>query len=261
MQRHSNITLGIIFSLALHALAFASWTTDISFDHRAKPTESLSHEISVNLVRYAKSAAEVITPKNIKTENIKTENNKADNITAESIIKAVTKNTVISQKLITKNRNPTLTNTTKTTITPIKTSNKTEHTTTPPAEDTLSKSNSSHTPAIRNDKTNQPDLIALEKLKTLKQKNEYIKRLLIHIEAYKFYPGSARRRSIEGNLHVTFFLSDKGEPDQLSINGGKSILQRAVRQALNDALPFPEPPSSLQLNQRISFNMNYQLQP
>ena len=93
-----------------------------------------------------------------------------------------------------------------------------------------------------------------------KQRNEYLLQLLAHIESYKFYPGAARRRSIEGTLDVAFFLDQDGGVYQLTINGGRAVLQRAVRQALNDAQPFPKPPSAVKMNQQIAFSMVYELE-
>ncbi len=87
----------------------------------------------------------------------------------------------------------------------------------------------------------------------------YLKALLAHIETYKFYPRAARRRGIEGTLAVSFMLTPDIRPDKIEIQGGRSVLQQAARQAVTDAAPFPLPPAELKLPRRIAFTMVYAL--
>jgi len=61
------------------------------------------------------------------------------------------------------------------------------------------------------------------------------------LEAYKFYPASARRRGIEGEVELGFALDSKGLADGLMIlaSSGYSILDRAAMQTVHRAQPFP----------------------
>ncbi|MDX2507750.1 MAG: energy transducer TonB [Gammaproteobacteria bacterium] len=81
--------------------------------------------------------------------------------------------------------------------------------------------------------------------------------LMRHIEVHKQYPRIARKRKIEGNILVSFTLMANGSIKNLHINGKKSILKKATRQAVEDALPMPEPPGNLSLPMKIEFTMNY----
>lgn len=58
---------------------------------------------------------------------------------------------------------------------------------------------------------------------------------------------------------MSFKLLSEGQLSQLTINGGKAILQRAARQALDDAMPLPTPPASFDANQYIEFSMVFTL--
>ena len=61
------------------------------------------------------------------------------------------------------------------------------------------------------------------------------------LEAHKFYPASARRRSIEGEVELGFALNSKGLADSVMIlaGSGYSILDRAAMQTVHRAQPFP----------------------
>lgn len=81
--------------------------------------------------------------------------------------------------------------------------------------------------------------------------------LLRHIEVHKHYPRVARKRKIEGKILVTFTLLANGGIKNLHINGKKSILEKATKNAINHALPMPKPPNKLSLPLEIKFTMNY----
>ena len=81
--------------------------------------------------------------------------------------------------------------------------------------------------------------------------------LLRHIEVHKIYPKAARRRKIEGRIQVTFTLFADGSIKHLTINGKRSVLKRASRQAIDGALPMPKPPAQLSLPMKVEFTMNY----
>ncbi len=95
---------------------------------------------------------------------------------------------------------------------------------------------------------------------TLQQKRQqYLQKLLSHIESFKYYPRSARMRSIEGAIRVTFVLNGDGSYKQLLLDGKHSALIRATRMALEAATPLPIPDDNLKLSKHIEFTMLYSL--
>jgi len=61
------------------------------------------------------------------------------------------------------------------------------------------------------------------------------------LEANKFYPASARRRGIEGEVELGFALNGEGLADAVMIlaGSGHTILDRAAMQTVHRAQPFP----------------------
>ena len=245
MTRHLNITTGIFLSFIIHAIAFATWQSDFDLDFKGSvPSISgVNNQISIQLVKYIEPVAKVINTALVNTVIV----NKVLVNKNRTLVKKIT--SAADQKII------------------------------KPADKVVEETNQEldvaqeevqaveHFDEITNDLKNMSRLA--DKVDALsqqieidleKQRQEYLQRLLAHIESYKFYPGAARRRSIEGTLDVAFFLDQEGEAYQLTINGGRTVLQRAVRQALNDAQPFPKPPSTLKMNEQIAFSMVYELE-
>jgi protein TonB len=66
-------------------------------------------------------------------------------------------------------------------------------------------------------------------------------RIRHHLEHYKFYPVSARRRGIEGAVEVGFQLDGKGYAQGLIVlaGSGYSMLDRAAKETVKRAEPFP----------------------
>jgi len=91
------------------------------------------------------------------------------------------------------------------------------------------------------------------------QREQYLEKLLSHIESFKFYPRAARRRSIEGNVMISFILDDSGNYQQLILDGQRSVLVNATRMALEAAIPLPVPADDLALSRKIKFTMLYSL--
>lgn len=60
-------------------------------------------------------------------------------------------------------------------------------------------------------------------------KQQYLSRLLTIIEGNKYYPSVARRRGIEGNIHVSFMLKEDGYVNSLDASGGPALLRRAAK--------------------------------
>ena len=221
MTRNSNFFFGVLFSLIIHAFVFIQFDVDFSFENKAMPVEGLSSQINVQLVKFVKPVAKAITETIAKKINTKPVINKTPLVTTKPKKQIHTIEEVSVDEVIEKNTQP----------------------------------EAKGRPDVTEARMSQPVEIDPEK-----ERQAYIKLLLAHIERYKFYPGAARRRSIEGKLDVAFYLQADGGHHQLVINGGRAVLQRAVRQALTDAQPYPKPPSSLQMDQRIAFTMYYQLE-
>ncbi len=68
-------------------------------------------------------------------------------------------------------------------------------------------------------------------------------RLLIrnHLESFKYYPASARRRGIEGHVEVAFRLTRHGAADEVAVlhGSGYAVLDHAALETVYRAQPFP----------------------
>jgi len=62
-----------------------------------------------------------------------------------------------------------------------------------------------------------------------------------HLETFKYYPASARRRGIEGHVEVGFTLTHDGAADQVSVlhGSGYAVLDHAALETVYRAQPFP----------------------
>jgi protein TonB len=62
-----------------------------------------------------------------------------------------------------------------------------------------------------------------------------------HLERFKYYPASAHRRGITGEVEVAFELNDQGEAGELKIlsGSGYTVLDRAALETVRRAEPFP----------------------
>jgi protein TonB len=81
--------------------------------------------------------------------------------------------------------------------------------------------------------------------------------LMRHIEVHKHYPRVARKRKIQGDILVSFTLLADGSIKNLTANGQRSILKKATLEAIQNALPMPNPPKELSLPMNVKFKMNY----
>jgi protein TonB len=91
------------------------------------------------------------------------------------------------------------------------------------------------------------------------EREQYLHKLLSHIESFKFYPRAARKRSLEGDVKISFLLRDDGRYEELSIDGSHTLLVKATRHALESAMPLPVPPKDIGLSTKIEFVMAYSL--
>lgn len=90
-------------------------------------------------------------------------------------------------------------------------------------------------------------------------KQHYFSELLTHIETYKYYPQSARRRGLSGAIDISFRLFGDGQIKGLTVHGGPVLLQRAAKKSVQQALPMPLPPSAIATPMQVSLIMQYQL--
>ena len=92
-----------------------------------------------------------------------------------------------------------------------------------------------------------------------KAKQEYLRRLLGHIESNKFYPTAARRRGLEAMVKISFELLADGRIRNLSVTGGHKMLRSAAEEAVARSLPMPKPPAAVVTPLAVNFSMAYQL--
>lgn len=90
-------------------------------------------------------------------------------------------------------------------------------------------------------------------------KEEYLRRLMAHIESYKRYPSAARRRGIEGDVNVAFKLEADGGVSDLDTTGAHRVLLSAASDALEEAEPMPLPPDTFKFPWEVSFTMQFTL--
>ena len=104
------------------------------------------------------------------------------------------------------------------------------------------------------------DKPVLAQVALVNQRENYLARLLAHIDSHKFYPRSARRRGVKGEVSVSFYLLRDGTIRDLQVTGGSKLLRQAARQAVHNALSLPQPPEKMGLQEPIRFGMVYRLE-
>jgi protein TonB len=87
----------------------------------------------------------------------------------------------------------------------------------------------------------------------------YARALAAHIERYKYYPETARRRGIVGGVRVAFIVSAQGVAAALECDRGPSALTAAACEAVRRAMPLPVPPPELASPMPVSFVMDFSL--
>jgi protein TonB len=103
------------------------------------------------------------------------------------------------------------------------------------------------------------DKPALDQVALENERESYLLRMLAHIDSHKFYPRKARRRGMEGEVKVVFYLHRDGSISDLQVTGSSRVLRKAAKQAVQQALSLPLPPASMHLQEQIRFGMVYRL--
>jgi len=103
------------------------------------------------------------------------------------------------------------------------------------------------------------DKPALAQVALEDERESYLLRLLAHIDNHKFYPLTARRRGVEGEIKVAFYLRKDGSISNLQVTGGSKVLRKAAKRAVQQSLSLPPPPDSIPLQEQIRFGMVYRL--
>lgn len=93
-----------------------------------------------------------------------------------------------------------------------------------------------------------------------RERQRYLADLMAHIEQHKWYPKSARRRRIEGMVHVDFTLFADGSTSNISVKNASPILLAAARDAVAKAVPMPPPPAMIDCPMKCEFRMSFNLE-
>lgn len=92
-----------------------------------------------------------------------------------------------------------------------------------------------------------------------RERARYLAEVMAHIERHKWYPKAARRRGIEGEVHVSFKLLPDGSTHQLVVEDGPTLLLAAARKAVEKAMPMPLPPATIDCPLECEFRMRFNL--
>ncbi len=90
----------------------------------------------------------------------------------------------------------------------------------------------------------------------------YRHKLAQHIEKHKYYPASARRRSLQGKIMVAFKIGLQGDLRTAKIikTSGHHLLDQAALVTIRQASPFPSPPEKYSLSDlAFSLPVHYSL--
>jgi len=94
------------------------------------------------------------------------------------------------------------------------------------------------------------------------RKREFLKGIRAKIYANKRYPARARRRHIQGRVHVVFDILPDGEATNIRIDNSPRILKKEVRRSMRKSFPIDIPPSlaSMFPMRNISVNIDFELE-
>jgi len=94
------------------------------------------------------------------------------------------------------------------------------------------------------------------------KKRQFLKRVRNKIYTNKRYPALARRRNIQGRVHVVFDILANGEATNIRIDESSRILKKEVRRSIRKSFPIDIPSAiASQFPMRnISVNIDFKLQ-
>ncbi|WP_157819217.1 energy transducer TonB [Mariprofundus aestuarium] len=92
-----------------------------------------------------------------------------------------------------------------------------------------------------------------------RETQRYLSEVMAHIEQHKWYPKAARRRGIEGEVHISFKLLPDGSTHQLVVEDGPTMLVAAARKAVEKSMPMPTPPAMIDCPLECEFRMRFNL--
>ena len=91
------------------------------------------------------------------------------------------------------------------------------------------------------------------------ERQRYLAEVMAHIERFKRYPRTARRRGVTGELHVRFMLMPDGSVTGLTVRNGPEVLIAAARESVEKAVPMPAPPKKVHCPMECEFRMRFNL--
>jgi len=94
------------------------------------------------------------------------------------------------------------------------------------------------------------------------KKREFLKGVRAKIYANKRYPALARRRNIQGRVHVIFDILANGEATNIRIDESSRILKKEVRRSMRKSFPIdiPSAIASMFPMRNISVNIDFKLE-
>lgn len=90
-------------------------------------------------------------------------------------------------------------------------------------------------------------------------RQQYLAEILSRIEKAKFYPKVARRKGIQGKIHVRFTLTCAGAAENIEITQGHKLLKKGALNAVEKAQPLPTPPQGVDCPMPVQYAMAFEL--
>ncbi len=94
------------------------------------------------------------------------------------------------------------------------------------------------------------------------QKRKFLKIVRRNIYSNRTYPPKAKRRGIEGKVHLVFDITSSGEAINIRTSNAPRILQKSVKKALKQSFPIDIPPILLDKfpMRNVSINIDFKLE-
>ncbi len=128
------------------------------------------------------------------------------------------------------------------------------------------------TPQHREERVVKRAIVEATPIKTIKkikraddltiQKRKFLKIVRRNIYSNRTYPPKAKRRGIEGRVHLVFDITSSGEAINIRTSNAPRILQKSVKKALKQSFPIDIPPILLNKfpMRNISINIDFKLE-